>query len=291
MSKLRFIIPNLFTSANLFLGVTGIVLTFHQGLTEAFYCVLLAAGFDFLDGFTARILKAQSPIGKELDSLADVVTFGVLPGVMLFHYISISQGNYYTPIYERPLQELLVSFVAFLVPVFSALRLAIFNVDEKQGRVFYGLPTPANALLISSLGFIMEIQFGLNYYQPIADDQLPVLLGLYYWDYFDFYTVLGFYETWVHVTLAVVMSVLLVARIPLFSLKLKSLKWSENKVLYSYLIALGVLLILNFVPYWISIGKLHQYWPGIDFVFIPLSILLYIVISVIGYPNLKQHEV
>ena len=103
--------------------------------------------FDFLDGFTARLLNVQSPIGKELDSLADVVTFGVLPSFILFGLMRESELPYYLP------------YAAFLVAVFSAFRLARFNIDERQHTEFIGLPTPANALFISSLFFAADTSF------------------------------------------------------------------------------------------------------------------------------------
>lgn len=283
-------IPNLLTSLNLLCGVVGIVLTFNQGLTEAFYLILLAAVFDFFDGFAARMLKVNSDLGKELDSLADMITFGVLPGMMLFQYISISQGNYFIPIYARTNVDLAISFIGFLIPIFSALRLAKFNIDTNQTHHFLGLPTPANAILIGSLGFIMEIQFNINYYVPLANEQLSAVTRLNYWDRFEFYTVLGFFETNFHLVLAVVLSSLLVSRIPLFSLKLKSLKFKENKLVFSYLIFLLAIILLNFLPYFVPIKRWIPIWVSLDFLLIPLAIVFYIIFSLIGFRSFN-HEV
>jgi len=287
---LRAVIPNLLTSLNLLCGVIGIVFTFNQGLTEAFYLILLAAVFDFFDGFAARLLKVKSDFGAELDSLADMVTFGVLPGIMLFQYLSISQGNYFTPIYERSTGDLIVSFIGFLVPIFSALRLAKFNIDTNQTSHFLGLPTPANAIFIGSLGFIMEIQFNLNYYIPIANEQLAAVTRLNYWDRFEFYTVLGFFETNFHLVLALGLSALLVSRIPLFSLKLKSLKFKENKLVFSYLIFMISIVLLNFLPYFVPIKRWISIWVHLDFLLIPLAIIFYIIFSLIGYRSFN-HEI
>ena len=133
-------IPNILTLANLFTGCIGIVYAFNNDLTYAAYAIWIAAVFDFLDGFSARLLKVSSPIGKELDSLADMVTFGVLPSVILFKMMDGA-------IYE------IVPYVAFTLALFSALRLAKFNVDTRQSTTFIGMPTPAAAFFVSGLPF------------------------------------------------------------------------------------------------------------------------------------------
>ena len=133
-------IPNILTLANLFTGCVGIVYAFNNNLTYAAYAIWIAAVFDFFDGFSARLLKVSSPIGKELDSLADMVTFGVLPSVILFKMMD--GANY----------ELL-PYVAFSLALFSALRLAKFNIDTRQSTSFIGMPTPAAAFFVSGLPF------------------------------------------------------------------------------------------------------------------------------------------
>ena len=144
-------IPNLFTLLNLCCGVLGIILLFDGQMVNACYLIWLAAIFDFLDGFLARMLKAHSDIGKQLDSLADLVTFGVLPGLT---YFVLLQGKF-----DLPLE-----YFAFLVVIFSALRLAKFNIDESQSHAFKGLPTPANALLASSIPIIIQEESLLDPY-------------------------------------------------------------------------------------------------------------------------------
>ena len=129
---MRAVVPNTFTSLNLLCGLLGIVFAFNEMLEYSGMLILIAAVFDFFDGFSARMLNAKSAIGKELDSLADVVSFGVLPGIMLFQFINIGNYQYYTPLFERDLSFTLMAGTAFILPIFSALRLAKFNVDSNQ---------------------------------------------------------------------------------------------------------------------------------------------------------------
>ena len=133
-------IPNFLTLANLFTGCIGIIYVFENNLVYAAYAIWIAAVFDFFDGFSARLLKVSSPIGKELDSLADMVTFGVLPSFILFKMMS--GGSFEV-----------VSYVTFSLALFSALRLAKFNIDTKQTTTFIGMPTPAAAFFVSGLPF------------------------------------------------------------------------------------------------------------------------------------------
>jgi len=135
-------VPNLFTLANLCCGVIGIILVFDGKITDAAYLIWIAALFDFLDGFLAKILKAQSELGRQLDSLADLVTFGVLPSLI---YYSLLKDQFDMPI----------EYLSFIVAIFSALRLAKFNIDESQSTVFSGLTTTANGILTSSIPIIM----------------------------------------------------------------------------------------------------------------------------------------
>lgn len=197
-------IPNALTSGNLLSGCIGIVAVFEGDLVLATYMIWLAAIFDFFDGFAARMLKVSSPIGGELDSLADLVTFGVLPSLMIFKMLQLSGLGGWLP------------YLAFVIAVFSALRLAKFNVDTRQTTSFIGLPTPANALFIGSLPLIIEYS------------QLP----------------LGFItEPWFLLGCTFILSFLLVAELPLFALKFKSFGWAENKVKYVFLIISVVLII------------------------------------------------
>ncbi|MCQ2182725.1 MAG: CDP-diacylglycerol--serine O-phosphatidyltransferase [Bacteroidales bacterium] len=133
-------IPNFITSLNIVCGTAGIVLVMKERVDLAFLLMLAAAVFDFLDGFAARALGAYSDMGKELDSLCDVVSFGVLPSVMLYHEMRACSFG-----------ESFLCWIPLLIAAFSALRLAKFNIDERQASGFLGLPTPACALLVGSL--------------------------------------------------------------------------------------------------------------------------------------------
>lgn len=193
-------IPNILTSLNLLCGCVGIVSVFENWAMPAAYFIWLAGLFDFFDGFSARLLKVSSPIGKELDSLADMVSFGVLPAVVMYQLIGNSTDSEWLP------------FLAFAIAAFSALRLAIFNIDESQSDSFKGLPTPANALFISGFALI------------------------------DVGAVPWIFETPALVIITVVFSLLLVAPLRLFALKFKNFGWKENKVRFTFLL-MGVLLI------------------------------------------------
>ena len=144
-------IPNFITSLNLVAGFTAVIFAFNiNTIAYAPYYVFLAAVFDFFDGFSARLLKSYSKIGKELDSLADVVSFGVAPGVLMYQMLQFSSYNFL--MFEN--NTIINIIVASLIPVFSALRLAKFNIDERQSDSFIGLPTPASAILIASITII-----------------------------------------------------------------------------------------------------------------------------------------
>jgi CDP-diacylglycerol---serine O-phosphatidyltransferase len=205
--------PNFLTCCNLLCGSLGIVSMLSTGEnTEIFqgiepaYFVWIACIFDFFDGFAARWLKVSSPIGKELDSLADVVSFGFLPAVFMFKYIEHSVSNEDSLLY--------LPYIGFLIVVFSALRLAIFNVDETQKDSFRGVPTPANTLFITGLPF-------LGAFLPFIENY------------------------WVLTATTIVFSLLLVSRFELFALKFKNFKWADNQLRFTFLL-LAVLLLAIF---------------------------------------------
>ena len=203
-------IPNTLTSCNLFSGCIAAYMAFHDNYKEALLFIVLGAMFDFFDGMTARLLHVSSPIGKELDSLADDITFGLAPAAIAF---SLFKEVYY-PDFLMPVAGIM-PYTAFLIAVFSGLRLAKFNIDERQTSSFIGMPTPANALFWASLAvgghsFLISDNFNAIY--------LFVLV--------------------------VVMSLLLVAELPMFSLKFKDLSWGHNKVSYIFLIVSLPLLII-----------------------------------------------
>lgn len=136
-------IPNLLTAGNLVSGCAGIIFSFKYPEVPVAYFIWIACGFDFLDGFAARLLKVTSDIGKELDSLADVVSFGVLPALMIFQSVSKHNAS--------------IAWAGLLLAVAAAFRLAKFNTDTRQTENFIGLPTPAMALFISALPFVTEL--------------------------------------------------------------------------------------------------------------------------------------
>lgn len=201
-------IPNLFTLAHLFCGCVAVIFACAGALKWATYLVGIACIFDFLDGLVARILKINSGIGKELDSLADMVSFGLVPGIILFDLINYSCCTSIADL--NPL-----AYLGFLVTLFSAIRLAIFNIDTRQTNSFIGLPTPANAIFICSLVYIMEME------------RFKELLGNNYF----------------LISTAVICSALLVAPLPLFALKFKTYSWTDNKIRYIFLLLSVALLI------------------------------------------------
>ena len=213
-------IPNFITLLNLFSGCIALVFALQGDLQLAALFVGIAALMDFLDGFFARLLKVTSKIGKDLDSLADVVSFGVVPGAVLFALLKESLGTFVT----SELTQLLIPFAGFIIPMFSALRLAKFNSDPRQEEAFYGLPTPANALFVASLPLILL--------------QTSNLLGIEM-----AYLHRGLLNPVSLLALIIILSWLLIADFRLLSLKFKSLRWMQNQARYIFLI-LSVLLIL-----------------------------------------------
>lgn len=240
-------IPNAITCGNLFCGCLAIVCAFKGDLVWTAYLVGIAAVLDFFDGFVARLLKVGGELGKQLDSLADMVTFGVVPGVVVFHLME--QSIKYKEYFSQGIQDTstigmtapFLPYFGFLITIFSCLRLAKFNIDTRQTHSFIGVPTPANTILICSLPLIME--FHRNDYGKYHE----FLLNPY-----------------LYIGLTVIMSYLLVAELPLFALKFKNFGWTDNKIRYSFLIISVILLIL------------------FQFIAIPFIIFLYIILSIIN---------
>jgi len=201
MNLLRHL-PNALTCGNLFCGCIGILFAVQYSPITAAYFVWAACVFDFFDGFAARALHYSSPIGKELDSLADMVSFGVLPAITMFSLIESQTFNSF------------FSYSAFLLAIFSALRLAKFNIDERQKESFIGLPVPANALFITGLVFL-----------PSPFDQItssvPILIAI-----------------------TVLFSLLLVSPLKLFALKFKNYTWADNKIRFTFVVVSVLLLAL-----------------------------------------------
>ena len=205
------IIPNLFTCCNLICGCIATYCAFHHGHTLAFLFILGGAFFDFFDGMIARALGVSGRFGVELDSLADNITFGLAPSAMIFTlFCHVS----YPQILATPFWFDVMPFTAFIMAAFSALRLAKFNIDERQHTSFIGMPTPANAIFWGAL---------------ISSNE-AWLTGPHFNAAFLF-------------AFMILSSWLLVCEIPMFSLKFKNSSWADNKIKYIFLIL--VLLILT----------------------------------------------
>ncbi len=196
-------IPNTITCCNLISGCIATYFAFRGDFQLALLFIVIGAVFDFFDGMVARLLHVSSPIGKELDSLADDVTFGFAPSAMIFSYLST---------FHEP-HVLFLPFLAFVMAAFSALRLAKFNLDERQAMGFIGLPTPANALFWGAL-----LAGGGDWMASSPFACYAVLAGM----------LLSCY--------------LLVSEIPMFALKFKHWGWSGNEVKYAFLLSSAVVL-------------------------------------------------
>jgi CDP-diacylglycerol--serine O-phosphatidyltransferase len=265
-------IPNIVTSLNLLCGFLGIALLSFQYVPGVvlpkndlpIYLMFAAAFFDFVDGFVARLLKVDSPLGKQLDSLADVVTFGVLPGLLMFIaiggllatysanpfiycYSFLTSDNIINPdlFLVQPTRSEIIDWgwkaipyllPALLVPILSAFRLAKFNIDTRQSHSFIGLPTPANGLFLATVYYV--IQEGYLKFNGFH----PAMLS----------------------ALVLVFAILLVSPIPLFAMKFKAFTWKGNEVRFIFL-ALAITLL--------AIFQLAAF---------PIVIILYIVTSIIN---------
>ena len=190
-------IPNTITCCNLISGCIATYWAFQGDYRLALLFIVIGAVFDFFDGMTARLLHVSSPIGKELDSLADDITFGFAPSAIVFSFLSplTTQLSPYIP------------YLAFVMAAFSALRLAKFNLDERQTLGFIGLPTPANALFWGSL-----IVGAGQYIASLPYTAYIILIGTF------------------------VSCFLLISEIPMFALKFKSWGWKGNEVKYIFLL-------------------------------------------------------
>jgi len=206
MNAIKRNIPNIITLANLFCGLSAILFAFEGNLVLSATFIFCGAFFDFIDGLFARILEVKGELGKQLDSMADMVTFGVAPGMILFqliYYVQVEvffQSNVNDP-------NLFPAILGFLLPVFSAIRLSKFNIDKCQETSFIGLPTPVAALFIASLPLIT----------------------------YPFFSTIQFLTA-----ISIILPILLVIKIPLISLKL-----SKGEVLHSRLNIFRIILIIG----------------------------------------------
>ena len=204
MFKVKKHIPNTITCLNLISGCIATYYAFESDFGMALLFIVIGAVFDFFDGMVARLLHVSSPIGKELDSLADDITFGFAPSAIVFSFLC--SFHVHSP---------LIPFVAFVMAAFSALRLAKFNLDERQAMGFIGLPTPANALFWGSL-----IVGGGDWISSLP------------------------YAVWMILAMVLFSSYLLVAEIPMFALKFKTWGWKGNEIKYIFLVTCIPLLFL-----------------------------------------------
>jgi len=236
-------IPNAITCGNLLCGCLAIIQIFEGNMVWASYLVGFAAVLDFFDGFAARLLKVSSPIGKDLDSLADMVTFGAVPGLMMHRMLDMGYLVNHQA-FQLIAEFKWLMFLPLLITIFSAVRLAKFNNDTRQSESFIGLPTPANAIFICSIPLIVnwDTHFDLR-----GDVIIHFLIHPY--------TIL---------ILSVVLSYLLVAELPLFSLKFKSFGWKGNEIRFVFL-ALSLASLIAF-----------------QYLGLPLIIVLYVLLSVVN---------
>ncbi len=205
MKNIKRQIPNLITALNLLCGCLGVIAALEHNLIAAGFFVILGIFFDFFDGFAARLLQVKSELGKQLDSLADLITSGLVPGLVVFSLLNELRDSVMVLLSNNP-----IPFIGLLIPVAAAYRLANFNIDSRQEDGFIGLPTPASALLVLSVPFMLAYPTipGLEPYLSAPN----FLIGL-------------------SVFCAVVMN----APLPLFSLKFSSFGWQENKLRYLFL--------------------------------------------------------
>jgi len=233
-------IPNFLTSLNLASGFISIIFIFSGDLVTASWLIIAASVFDFLDGFAARALKAYSAIGRELDSLADVVSFGVAPGLIIFYLLNANL-NPYTPeffSFTSPV-SILYLLIPAIMPVCAALRLAIFNLDTEQSTSFRGLPTPANAIAV--ITFVLGARYS-------GSDLLNAFLG----------------SPMALIILSLSLSILMVTKLPLLSLKFKSIGLRGNEGRYLIVIICAAMIL------------------GLGFVSLPAVIPVYIIVSLVS---------
>ena len=233
-------IPNIITLFNLLSGILSIYAIMNGNIELAAYLIFVAAGFDFLDGLAARLLNAKSAMGAELDSLADVVSFGVAPGFIMFYMLSVSHGQ---PGHTAE-NFSIIPFLAFVIPAFGALRLAKFNVDTEQTTSFRGLPIPAMAILVASLPLIRSSLFEEKEF---------------------FYMIIT--NTYFLLAITIVGSILMVSRFPMFSLKFVGIGFKNNMTKYIFLgISLLLLIFLQIVAI-----------PFIVLLYLFISLVVYLV--------------
>ncbi|MFT4600486.1 MAG: CDP-diacylglycerol--serine O-phosphatidyltransferase [Arenicella sp.] len=285
--QIKRLIPNLLTAGNLVGGILAIMLTLQGHVDLAPYCIFISAIFDFLDGFVARLLNVQSEMGKQLDSLADMVTFGVAPGIIMFELIRQHVFYNFSPLrafpipsgFTSPFSEFPINtsgmcdsgasgietemcssfyvflpYIALIIPVFALFRLAKFNLDTRQSSSFIGLPTPAMTIFVAALPLMILDGFESH--------------GTWKFDVAQNYLLNPYFI----ISSSLLLSILMVVELPLFALKFKSFKFKGNEIRYIFLTISIILLATLFA------------WA------LPIIILLYIILSVINNLTKKQSK-
>lgn len=241
-------IPNMITSCNLLCGAVATFLATQGAFQYAFLAIILGAIFDFFDGMVARKLGVSGPLGIQMDSLADDITFGLAPSMMIACYLLPQIGWW--------------AMLALVMAAFSALRLAKFNIDERQHSSFIGLATPANALF---WGGICSMPF---FPQSASDVVVCYPEG--------YSTIVTSYLPWFLLALTFVSCYLLVSEIPMFSFKIKSFGWAENKMRYIFLIGCLVLIIFCILEAIRFAQPAFAYFAG------TAVIVWYVIINLVG---------
>jgi CDP-diacylglycerol---serine O-phosphatidyltransferase len=272
-----FHIPNLFTASNLICGILAIILSLMGRIDFAPFFIFGGAIFDFFDGFLARKLNRMGELGKQLDSLADMVTFGVAPGILMLvvlifaispytinenesfiSHMDFLMSNWKNAIFYNIPNSFdnnlkFTPFIALFIPFMSMFRLAKFNIDTRQSESFIGLNTPTNTIFFTTFPLFLSLN----------------LTDSLYFEKFSF-----LYQIEIIIPLIGIMSLLLISEIPMFSLKFKSFKWDENKLRYLFLITCLLLIVFLLV------------------LSIPIIVILYVILSLIENKiKRKKHEI
>lgn len=272
-----FTIPNLFTASNLLSGVFAIIFTLMGRIDIAPFFIFLGAIFDFLDGFLARKLNKSGELGKQLDSLADMITFGLAPGIFMMvimivsltdlsaetlspnfaSYVNFTLTNWKNAVFynipnsmDTPLKY--TPFFALVIPFMSMFRLAKFNIDTRQSESFIGLNTPTNTIFFTTFPLILATEFTQDGYKSMFINVL--------------------FQPGFLITLIGCVSMLLISEIPMFSLKFKHYKWTGNQIRFLFLIS--CVLLIAFLLVWS----------------IPLIVLLYVTLSLVDNKLNKKHS-
>lgn len=259
----KIIIPNTITSLNLLSGAISIVLAIQGEVRTAAILILIAAVFDFFDGFVARKINAVSELGKQLDSLADLISFGMAPTAIMYSSLRFSQKVIYgSHFFQQSFVDTLILGLSFLIVIFSAIRLAKFNISTNQKYGFVGLPTPAFAILVASFPLISSLEpenfVWFNIFSYITGISFPfegtfALMGL---------QIYIFEKTYFLVAVTIIFSYLLISNIHMFSLKFQTMKFKDNTLRYRFLIFSGILIIF------------------LQSLAIPIIIFTYVIISI-----------